>query len=214
MVKCEKSKIPPRSLAVEKLKGKNGSYNKDDVIHQLATDFNRKCYICELLPISDPEVEHLLPHHKGKYIDRMFDWNNLFLSCHHCNGIKNKGKYEDNIINCCEVDPSEHIYCQYMDGTVEITALDSDSKSVMTAMLIDEVFNLQDSGTRVYASHERIRALQNEMLVFLGVLKKYKENPSIMLRRRLRVLLDRKTAFAAFKRDYVKQDKQLDGILL
>ena len=40
MVKCEKSPIPPESLAIEKQKGRNGSYKKPDVVEQLAKDFS------------------------------------------------------------------------------------------------------------------------------------------------------------------------------
>ena len=45
MVKCEKSPIPPESLAIEKQKGRNGSYKKPDVVEQLAKDFSNKCYM-------------------------------------------------------------------------------------------------------------------------------------------------------------------------
>lgn len=35
-------------------------------------------------------MEHLLPHKNGKYLDRKFDWNNLFWACGHCNNVKIK----------------------------------------------------------------------------------------------------------------------------
>lgn len=41
--------------------------------------------------LQDPQVEHLLPHKNGKYKERKFDWDNLFWSCGHCNGVKNTG---------------------------------------------------------------------------------------------------------------------------
>lgn len=37
-----------------------------------------KCYLCEIKPVQDPEIEHLNPHFNGKLVDRKFDWNNLF----------------------------------------------------------------------------------------------------------------------------------------
>lgn len=206
MVKCDKHPIAPPSLAVEKKKGKNGKYNMPDVIKQLAIDFNKKCYICELANISDPEVEHLIPYHGGKDIESMFDWNNLFLSCHHCNGLKNKQKYEGRIINCCIQDPEKHIHCQYNNGDVVASSLDEDEKSIMTAELINEVFNLKDSGTRIYASDARLEKLKEEMLLLTDMLIEYEKAPSDGLKHRIKILLDRKRAFAAFKRDYVRDN--------
>lgn len=46
MVYFKKTKPAPNSLKIEKLK-RNGRYNKDDVVNQLAEDFCGKCYICE-----------------------------------------------------------------------------------------------------------------------------------------------------------------------
>ena len=80
MVKIDRTPTPPPSLAVEKTKT-NGSYKKDDVVEQLASDFRGKCYLCEMDELQSIEVEHLRPHHNGRGRDRMFDWNNLFYSC-------------------------------------------------------------------------------------------------------------------------------------
>lgn len=66
MIKIERNPIPPSSLAVESQKP-NGVYNMPDVIQRLKEDSNDKCYICELGGLSDPEVEHLRPHHGRKF---------------------------------------------------------------------------------------------------------------------------------------------------
>ena len=79
MVKVERSFPAPVSLTVEKEKT-NGSYNKPDVVERLISDFNNKCYICEIDKLQDPQVEHLKPHFDGKYKELRFDWNNLFLA--------------------------------------------------------------------------------------------------------------------------------------
>lgn len=100
MVKVERTFPAPASLEREAQK-KNGSYDKADVIEQLRKDFHDKCYICEMKNLQDPQVEHLLPHKKGKYPERKFDWSNLFWSCGHCNGVKNKEKYDEGILDCC-----------------------------------------------------------------------------------------------------------------
>lgn len=74
MIKVDRNPMPPPSLAAEAQKA-NGSYNKPDVIRQLKEDFHNKCYICELGELSDPEVEHLRPHHNRKIKERVFDIN-------------------------------------------------------------------------------------------------------------------------------------------
>ena len=207
MVKCEKYPIAPQSLAIEKKKGKNGKYNMPDVMSQLAKDFSKKCYICELGDIQDPEVEHLVPHHNSQDIDAKFDWNNLFLSCRHCNGIKNHTKYDGKIINCCVDDPEEHLHCQYNNGDVSVVSLDEDEKSIMTAELINEVFNLKNTGTRVYTSEFRMEKLKEEMLLLINTLIDYKKAPSTGLKRKLGIMLSRNRAFASFKRDYVRDKR-------
>ena len=107
MVKIERSFLAPDSLESE-AKKVSGSYEQPDVVSRLRKDFHNKCYICELKNLQDPQVEHLLPHKNGKYPERKFDWNNLFWSCSHCNGIKNQKKYDDGIIDCCKNDPVPH----------------------------------------------------------------------------------------------------------
>lgn len=96
MVKVVRSFPAPESLAEERKKTA-GKYDKPDVIERLKKDFHNKCYICEMKDLQDPNVEHLLPHKNGKYQERKFDWENLFWSCGHCNGIKNNGKYDEGI---------------------------------------------------------------------------------------------------------------------
>ena len=85
MVKVERTPTPPPSLAVEKSKA-NGSYNLPDVVEALKRDFHEKCYLCENNALQAPEVEHLNPH--GGNLGRKFEWKNLFLSCSHCNSVK------------------------------------------------------------------------------------------------------------------------------
>lgn len=101
MVKVERSMPAPASLKEQAMK-KNGSYKEEDVVLRLKKDFHDKCYICELKGLQDPQVEHLLPHKNGLYRKRMFDWDNLFWACSHCNSVKNQSKYEEGIIDCCQ----------------------------------------------------------------------------------------------------------------
>ena len=134
MVKVERSYPAPESLAREASR-KNGSYNKTDVILRLKADFHDKCYICEIKGLQDPQVEHLLPHKNGKHLERKFDWDNLFWSCGHCNGVKNCGKYDEGIIDCCHLDPEKMLSFELLEEDIRVTPVDDANKdAVRTAI--------------------------------------------------------------------------------
>ena len=205
MVKVERSFPAPESLA-EEAKKASGKYDKPDVIERLKRDFHNKCYICEMKDLQDPNVEHLLPHHNGKYSERKFDWENLFWACGHCNGVKNNGKYDEGIVDCCRQDPEEYLDFQLDNDNVVISVKKSDDQIYKrTALLIRETFSLKNTGMRTYTSDERLRLLQKEMTLLYGQLEKLhnSSNHTIILRT-IGSLLRRETAFAAFKRCYVR----------
>lgn len=209
MVKIERSFPPPKSLEIE-AKKVSGSYEEADVVEQLRTDFHDKCYICEIDRLQDPQVEHLLPHKNGRYIDRKFDWNNLFWACGHCNNVKNQKKYDEGIIDCCKDDPEELISFQLKDEEVYIWAKDeTNSKAVLTAELITEVFNLKNTHMRVYKCEMRFKELTQEMNKLYDSLEELQKNPeSKFVLRKLKVLLRRESRFAAFKRNYIRENQQ------
>ena len=98
MINIKRSYPAPSSLEREKVK-KSGKYNLQDVIDMLDVDFKSKCYLCEIKATAF-EVEHLVAHENN--IDLKFDWDNLFLSCRHCNNIKSN-KF-NNILYCTKED--------------------------------------------------------------------------------------------------------------
>lgn len=206
MVKIERSFPAPDSLA-EEAKKVNGKHDKPDVIERLKKDFHNKCYICEMKELQDPNVEHLLPHKNGKYPERKFDWENLFWSCSHCNGVKNSGKYDDGILDCCKDDPEKVLSFSLVNDDVMITILNLGHETQeRTALLITEVFSLKNTGMRTYRSDKRLKLLQREMNIFYKQLEKFHSHPeSKVIKRTMESLLRRESAFAAFKRCYVRE---------
>lgn len=205
MVKVARSFPAPESLATEAKKA-DGRYDKPDVIERLKKDFHNKCYICGMKELQDPNVEHLLPHKNGKYPERKFDWENLFWACGYCNGIKNNGKYDAGIIDCCRQDPEEYLDFQLKDNNVIVHVMKLDHEIYKrTALLIIETFSLKNTGMRTYTSDERLRLLQKEMNLLYGQLEKLHNSPgSKIILRTICSLLRRESAFAAFKRCYVR----------
>lgn len=203
MVKIERSLLAPPSLAIDAKKA-NGSCTQQDVIDQLKHDFHDKCYICELSNLSDPNVEHLLPHKNGHYPERKFDWNNLFWSCPHCNNIKSQRKYDEGILDCCKVDPEELIDFQWEYKEIKLTSTSEDITVKRTMELVWEVFNLKNTGIRVHASNLRMEKLCMEMNLLFSQLHKLETDPSKAQLNRVRILLRKESEFAAFKRCYVR----------
>lgn len=199
--------MAPASLETEAQK-KSGDYQ--DVIERLREDFHNKCYICELKNLQDPEVEHLLPHKNGRYPERMFDWNNLFWACGHCNKVKNQAKYEEGIIDCCRQDPEELISFRFQEADVIAEAKNpEDSKAVLTATLVREVFHLKNTAMRDYKRELRFRELNKEMNILYDNLEEMKQKPeSKAVMRKLKALLRRESGFAAFKRNYVRENAE------
>ena len=215
MIKIERSYPAPKSLETES-KTVNGRYDGKDVVKQLINDFHNKCYICGIAPLQDPQIEHRLPHKNGKYLDRKFDWDNLFLSCGHCNSIKNQDRYDDNVLDCCKRDPEKCIDFIFNGKNIVVRAKnENDYEAVITAKLMMEVFNKKNTGMRENKSQMRLNALLSEMNVFFDTLERYRNGDhSIIVKRTLKGFLDKKSMFAEFKRSYIKFHKEAYSELL
>lgn len=203
MVKIERSSKVPASLAIEKAKGTK-NYREQDVIFQLNADFYGKCYLCEIDELQSVQVEHLRAHH-GTDRDRMFDWNNLFLCCPHCNNMKNKQIYEENILDCCQVDPEKVLDQELLADHVVVTALADTEEAKITAQLLTECFETRNTGIRVLECQTRVNALKRTMIILYKALEAYKANKSEKNMRVLRAILDRRYKFAGFTRTYVRR---------
>lgn len=205
MIWVKRSFPAPQSLAAEALKP-DGKYNLPDVTEQLRRDFYDKCYICEIKPVSDPEVEHRLPHRNNTIPGRKYDWGNLFWACRHCNNVKNKAKYEAGILDCCKVDPEDSIRIELIEDAVIVQAIQTEPQTLLTVQLLDETYNEKNTGIRIAACDARIRMMQNEMGKLYKALMEFRMNPeSGKTSRKLKVLLSRESAFAAVKRDYIRK---------
>ena len=207
MVKIERTPTPPASLAIE-CKKVHGSYASEDVISQLKKDFHSKCYLCELKDLTDIEVEHLLPHYNRKIKERVFDWNNLFYACPHCNSIKNDRIYDEKIIDCCKVDPESLLDHIYQEGKVNVRPHDPDTqdeKVLMTADLLENCFEKSNTGIRIFQCQERVNRLAETMNALYKTLEALKKKPtSKQYLRALKRMLSREYKFSGFTRYYVR----------
>jgi hypothetical protein len=136
----EKSQPAPECLVHEQTKA-SGDYKCGDVLARLQADSKNKCYICEAQPTSI-NVEHFRPHKGDRAL--MFDWNNLYWACVHCNNTK-LAKYT-NILDCTNPDDRVEARLRYFCDSfpteiVEVEALDDDPRTQATCELILAVLN-------------------------------------------------------------------------
>ena len=207
MVKIERTRTPPASLAVEKKKEENGScgtYNQTDVVVQLNKDFHGKCYLCEQDELQSIQIEHLKPHHGGKNIDLKYDWNNLFFSCSHCNSVKNRKQYESNILDCCSTDPETMIHQALNGDRVEVTPLIQTLDAQNTASLVQDCFELRNHEIRSIESQNKVKALKGTMNLLCKYLDKLEAGTGKRTISVLRGMLSREYKFAGFTRTYVR----------
>ncbi|MBS5670842.1 MAG: hypothetical protein ACLSV7_00290 [Oscillospiraceae bacterium] len=148
------------------------------------------------------EVEHLQPHQGDK--DLKFAWKNLFLSCAHCNSVKNQRKYDNTILDCCLVEPEALLRQALENGTVVVRPLTQDETVQKTAELIEECFEKTNTGIRTLECETRKKALKQTMGLLYQTLGKYRKDPKGEALQVLRGMLDRKYKFSAFTRTYVR----------
>ena len=209
MVKIERTPTPPASLAIEKEKEENGfsgSYNQEDVVDQLNKDFHGKCYLCEQDELQAIEIEHLKPHHGGKYIDLKYDWNNLFFSCSHCNSVKNRLKYEKDILDCCVTDPETVIHQALVNGQVVVKPLLTTPEAQNTADLVQDCFELRNTTIRSLESQNKVTALKRTMNLFFKKLDELENEANHRTLRVVRGMLSRQYKFSGFTRTYVRDN--------
>ncbi len=180
-----------------KTKGKEGDanvYRQGDVYEQVKSDFKEKCYLCEDDEATSIQMEHFNPH-KGD-LHKKYDWNNLFYSCGHCNGLKGAKYWQ--LLNCTSDDDKvwqsvELKFHDFPKTRVEVIAHPQAGKEVecentcellrktlngedTTAMKKDEAKKLRKKMLRVHKelansinSSEKIKELISDEAAFAGM---------------------------------------------
>lgn len=213
MIKVTRKTTEKSEKAVESLKrekAKNGSYNTPEVNAALNEMFHRKCYICENKEITSYQIDHLIPHRGNN--DLKYDWNNLFLTCAHCNNTKSD-KY-DSIVDCTKEDVEELIAFRKMGyfGTEErlvFEMLASGREIQNTADLLREVYYGSTPQKKMEAAILR-RTLRKELAAFKEYVREYQEAEDEEredLKCQLKQQLGDASPFAAFKRWLIRDNK-------
>ncbi len=219
MIKITRSYPAPESLEKEKAK-KSGKYNKDDVVKRLEKDFYGKCYLCESLTTSS-QVEHLKSH-RGD-LDLKFDWENLFLSCSHCNNIK-LHNYDD-ILDCTKENVEEKIRYKmdpFPKADVYVYCVDEDKNTIdktnKTVELLDKCYNGTTPLKNIDSNNIKEQILE-EIKKFQEYIESYFESLDLdylddikHFERKIKHGLSKKSKYTSFKRWIIKDNKNLDKV--
>ncbi|MEA3315055.1 MAG: hypothetical protein U9Q30_04295 [Campylobacterota bacterium] len=189
-------------------------YSDNSVQDALKKDFFKRCYICEEVT-RHYEVEHFYPQKKYKHLEN--DYKNLFYSCQKCNKIKPKDintSSENEIINCCEIDPSKYIKLRLntKDCKVEIEKIndepDKGNKVKETIKLLNRVYNRENSKSK---SCEDLKDdIKEEIENFRKKLDKYEKTKlKRVAQNEIIEEISEKSAYISFKRCIIIYNQRL-----
>ncbi len=141
-------------------------------------------------------------------LKNVFDWNNLFYACPHCNSIKNDRIYDEKIIDCCKVDPGITSGSYLSRGKSKCEPHDPDTqdeKVLMTADLLENCFEKSNTGIGILADvQEQVNRLAETMNALYKTLEALKKPTSKQYLRALKGMLSREYKFSGFTRYYVQ----------
>jgi hypothetical protein len=208
MIRLSKSQLPPHVTIKSAQNCREG-----EVFAILKADCYEKCYICEDKP-TVPNVEHRVPHRGDPALK--LSWDNLLLSCGHCNNIK-LDKYDD-ILDPVKCDPEEHIALSVeisgdLKEQVKVEALTTDSSTRQTAELLGFVYNGGVNDEKdLGSSHLRNTRLLPDIRRFYQYIYNYRREPELNYAEIISKEIGPASAFAAFKRKIVRDDPELSGV--
>lgn len=213
--KSEPSTEVLKKLEEEKKK-KSGTYKIPEVVEAIKTEFHNKCYICEQKNITNINVEHFKPHRGGSDRELMFDWNNLYYACGHCNNLK-LAKYDD-ILDPGNLDDDVENLIHYgmltlhKRAKVKIVGCVDNEKVNSTVELLNYVYNgktaIKDAEA-INIKHDLVKVLLDFTIWLNDYDDELEDDEREDLKRNIRKGLNVKSAFTAFKRQIIKDTDYL-----
>lgn len=214
----ETEKAKKAQEVLEEAKKADSGYNKPEVNAALVEMFKGKCYICENKEaVTSYQIEHLIPHKMN--LDLKYDWNNLFLSCAHCNNIKN-ARFEP-IVDCSQVEVDKKIAFRKegyfgIDEKFVFVPLEDTVEVNNTVRLLNEAYYGNTPQKKMEATNIR-RTLRRNLSDFKNLVREYEEAEEYDkgdLKYAIRKEVEPQSAFAAFKRWILWDNKEKYGELI
>ncbi len=201
MIRVYKHPDAPASLA------QKSSWNAEDVVAQLQSDQDGKCYLCERLRITDFQVEHL--RSRANFQEQTFDWSNLFLCCGYCNAKKSSSF--DELLNPAEYNV-EDLICQSLDfpnARAVFQPTDTVTRSIeATTNLLNRIFN-GTNRMRTIKEQQFYDYAVSRVTSFQALALSWLNNADEKTRNAIIEELDVRSEFLGFKYWIIKSDETL-----
>lgn len=191
----------------------------DGVKAELISMQANKCYLCERKAPETSHIEHFYPASKNEELK--YVWENLFLSCDHCNSIKNyksDGKNPSlDLLDCTNfstiISDVIEFYCEGKPREkVIIKAVNNQSSPSIndTVFLLHNIFNY-DSESLAFDSKVLTDEVIIEMKKLLDLLHEYEfdchtDEKRDYILMHLKNVLSMNSPFTAFKIWYIKRN--------
>ena len=212
----EKARSAVRSL--EREQKRNGDCNTPEVMSALQEMFHGKCYICENKKrITSFQVEHLKPH-QGNMADK-YSWDNIFLSCSHCNNTK--GNRYVPILDCTHVDVDQRISFHFLnplqnEREIMLEALDDTVETRNTCSLLMNVYYGKTPQKEMESRLIRCE-LRRQIMEFMAYVREYLDTEEGEDKRdllcKIKQELSNRSEYTAFKRWVILDNLDMCGEL-
>lgn len=205
MIRVYKSSTVPESLSTHK------SYNKEEVYKQLRLDQHKKCYICERKCITDYQIEHW--HSQDNFQDEITNWDNLFLACGYCNGLKSNNY--DDIVNPTETN-IEEVISQKIDYEHKRAVFKLVQEKDSLKRTVELLLRIYNGKQNIRKSREEsfFEYFMSEMNKFRRAILEYKIDSNTMNTNIVIELLNIKQEFLGFKFWIIMDDEKLSQVFL
>jgi hypothetical protein len=217
MINLVKSQPAPECLTLEKARRKSVNYRCGDVVYRIREDFHNKCYLCEEKYPSFINVEHFRPHQGDR--DLMFNWDNLFYACGHCNNTK---RHQFTAILDCtgatnvitkalrfEINPA------FPKEKVKVSPMVKSIESIETAELLNLIYNGKNTPNKIIEGENIRQKVCDDLNRFIANVNDYFNDELIeslrkVLKKGIIKELQPDSPFTAFKIWAVKSNPDYD----
>ena len=209
MIKIDRTPLPAEMCIKDETHYRSGS-----IFDLIVKDCHNKCYICEDKELTAINVEHRVAHKGDKVLK--YDWENLFLSCAHCNSTKNFciDAADAVIIDPVKFDPEEYIeialaVTDELKEEIVVKKIKDGESIDATVMLLDHVYNGVSTDIKRLESANLKNKIMDEIKFFRQYVSGYKEEPDLGYHDMITEEISRKSAFAAIKRNIIRKDPEI-----
>lgn len=201
MIRIYKHPIVPSSLLLRK------SWNEEDVIGQLQSDQNCKCYICERIQVTDFQVEH----HRSRtnHPTLTFEWSNLFWASSYCNAKKSSSF--DNLLNPVEnnIEDIIHQSFDFLNSKAVFSNTEAETEGTEeTIAFLTRVFN-GTNGLRTIREQRLYDYAISKITSFQKMVINWLSNSNDETQNAIIEELDIKSEFLGFKYWIIKSNETL-----